>query len=49
MFAIYVTAASDASGSLAKLLDATLLAAGTPLDLIAGCRSMSKLDVRRRS
>jgi hypothetical protein len=47
---IYVTAASDANGSLAKLLDATVLAAETRLDLIGGCRqTMSKPNVRRRS
>ena len=38
--AIYVTPASDANGSLAKLLDASVLAAETPLDLIGGAQNI---------
>ena len=38
--AIYVTPASDANGSLAKLLDASVLAAETPLDLIGRAQNI---------
>jgi hypothetical protein len=42
MFAIYVTAASDASGSLAKLLDATLRVESAA---VGGLRSFGGTDL----